>query len=39
MIRAIDQARDQVARGVVAGLLLHGAVFVIALALTRDASR
>jgi hypothetical protein len=35
LIRASDQARDQVARGAVAGLLLHGAVFVIALALTR----
>ena len=35
MIRALDQARDQMARGVVAGLLLHAAVFVIAFASTR----
>jgi hypothetical protein len=38
MMRALEQARDQVTRGVVAGLLLHGAVFVIALALTRDVA-
>jgi hypothetical protein len=35
MIRAIDQRRDQIARGVLAGLLLHAAVFVIAFAVTR----
>ena len=35
MIRALDQARDQVARGVLAGILLHAAVFVIAFAVTR----
>ena len=35
MIRALDQARGQVARGVVVGLLLHAAVFVIAFAVSR----
>lgn len=35
MIRALDQASHHVPRGVVVGLLLHGAVFVIAFATTR----
>ena len=35
MIRARDQARGQVMRGVAAGVLLHAAVFVIAFAVTR----
>jgi hypothetical protein len=35
IIRALDQARHQVARGVALGVLLHAAVFVIAFASTR----
>ncbi|HJU41318.1 MAG TPA: HXXEE domain-containing protein [Vicinamibacterales bacterium] len=36
MIRALDQApRDQAARGVVAGVLVHAVVFIIAYASTR----
>lgn len=35
MIRALDQARRHVPRGLAVGLLLHAAVFVIAFASTR----
>jgi hypothetical protein len=35
MIRALDQAPGHMARGIVTGLLLHAAVFVIAFAVTR----
>ena len=35
MIRAFDQARHHVPRGVVVGVLLHAVVFVIAFAATR----
>ena len=35
MIRALGQARDQITRGVVTGLLLHASVFIIAFDVTR----
>jgi hypothetical protein len=35
MMRALDQAAGHIARGVITGLLLHAAVFVIAFGVTR----
>lgn len=35
LMRALDQARHHIGRGAVIGLLLHGAVFILAFAVTR----
>ena len=35
LLRALDQARDQAGRGVLAGVLLHAVVFAIAFVVTR----